>query len=60
MDTLGMDWIPTFADLEEKLPYLDAVLKESIRLYPPGHLVIREAETDMIVEGTTFSLNPHL
>jgi len=32
VDGLGQQWLASFADLEEKLPYLDAVLKESLRL----------------------------
>jgi cytochrome P450 len=51
VDALGKDWTATFSDVHEKLPYMDAVLKESLRLYPPGHLLFREAEADTLVEG---------
>jgi cytochrome P450 len=56
VDALGKDWVATFADLEEKLPYMDAAFKESLRLFPPSHLLFREAESDMTVEG----MPPHL
>jgi cytochrome P450 len=40
--------LPTSADLE-KLPFLRAVLAESMRLYPPAWLVVREAKDDVRV-----------
>ena len=58
VDALGKDWVPSFEDLEEKLPYLDACLKEALRLFPPGHLLFREAETDLTLEGRSRFLNP--
>jgi len=51
VDALGKDWVASFADLEERLPYMDAAIKESLRLYPPAHTLMREAESDMLVEG---------
>ncbi len=37
------------------MPYLDACLKESMRLYPPGHLTPREPLTeDFTVKGYTI------
>ncbi|KAK9820578.1 hypothetical protein WJX72_011843 [[Myrmecia] bisecta] len=41
---------PTFADLD-KLPYLDAVFKESLRLYPPAGVTVRVAKEDMNLGG---------
>ena len=58
VDALGDHWVPSFGDLEEKLPYMDACLKESLRLYPPGHVHIRESESDTILEGSFSCLNP--
>ena len=50
VDTFGRDRDPTFEDLDQ-LPYLDAVLKEALRLFPPVHTVPREAEQDMDIGG---------
>ena len=41
---------PTLHDLE-KLPYLDAVLRESMRLYPPAYVIGREALHDVTIGG---------
>ena len=56
VDALGKDWAPSLEDLEEKLPYLDACLKEALRLYPPAHLLFRETESDMTLEGRPHCL----
>lgn len=58
VDALGKDWVASFADLEERLPYMDAAIKESLRLYPPAHTLMREAESDMLVEGSVLALQP--
>ena len=38
----------------DSLPYLDAVVRESLRLYPPAPFTTREAGTDIEVEGMFF------
>ncbi|KAK9828027.1 hypothetical protein WJX81_001818 [Elliptochloris bilobata] len=35
----------------ERMPYLEACLKEGLRLYPPGPFAVREATEDMEVRG---------
>jgi cytochrome P450 len=60
VDALGKDWVASFSDLEEKLPYMDAVLKESLRLYPPAHTLVREAEKNITVEGSSCSYTCHV
>ena len=47
VDAFGRDRVPTsVADLDE-LPYLRAVLDESLRLIPPAPFSIREAKSDL-------------
>ena len=41
---------PTAADVED-LPYLRAVLSESMRLYPPAWIITRQAKQDVEVAG---------
>jgi len=47
------DRLPTLADLP-KLPYLEMVIKESMRLYPPAWTTSREAQADFEVGGYTI------
>lgn len=51
VDKLGTSWVPTYETLEEQLPYMDAVINESLRLFPPAWLTMREAETDLELHG---------
>jgi cytochrome P450 len=51
-DVLG-DRTVTLADVR-RLPYLDGVIKESLRLYPPAYGVVREAVNDCQVGGYTI------
>lgn len=46
IDTLGKDWTPTYVNVQE-LPYLNAVLNETLRLLPPAPFTIRQAKDDM-------------
>ena len=54
IDGLGPDWVPAYEDLEEKLPYIDAVLHEALRLFPPAFHLWREAEEPLVFEGDSF------
>ncbi|GLB33173.1 putative cytochrome p450 [Lyophyllum shimeji] len=40
---------PTWDELTNSLPYLDAVVCETLRLHPPGSETVRQAEVDDIV-----------
>ncbi|WP_435359005.1 cytochrome P450 [Haloarchaeobius sp. DFWS5] len=48
-ETLGGD-TPTVADLAA-MPYLERVVKESMRLYPPVHAIVREPTEDVEFDG---------
>jgi hypothetical protein len=50
IDAFGRDKVPGNRDLEQ-LPYVQAVFKESLRLFPPGHISIREAVEDLNLNG---------
>ena len=49
VDAFGDD-VPSYQDLES-FPYLDAVLRESMRLYPPATSAGREASQDCTLAG---------
>jgi cytochrome P450 len=63
LDTVLGDRLPTHSDLQD-LPLLDAVVRESLRLYPPQYVLFREPTTRVslgghrIPEGTTVVLAP--
>ncbi|KAK9803710.1 hypothetical protein WJX73_004212 [Symbiochloris irregularis] len=48
---------PGYSDLTEGFPYTEAVIREAIRLYPPGSYVIRAAEKDMQLGGYKVQKN---
>ncbi len=62
LDAALSDRLPTLADLE-KMPYTDQVIQETLRLYPPVYVTLREADEDdtyedfVIPKGTRMLLN---
>jgi cytochrome P450 len=53
LDEVLGDRPATLAELR-RLPYLDGVIKESLRLYPPAYGVVREALADCEIGGYTI------
>ncbi|TDC55736.1 cytochrome P450 [Actinomadura sp. KC345] len=51
-DVLGDRAVPEYGDLK-RLTYLDMVLRESMRLYPPGPYGAREATEDVVLGDYT-------
>ena len=50
VDAWGRGRAPGYADLGS-FPYVDAVLKEALRLFPPVHITTRQADADGLVGG---------
>lgn len=57
IDGLGRDWRLTFEALEQDLPYMDAIIKESLRVYSPAFMTLRAAEEDLKIDGKPSSMN---
>ena len=51
VDAWGRDKAPAMDDLAASFPYVDACIKEALRLYPPATLAIREAKEDLWLGG---------
>ncbi|MGZ4135295.1 MAG: cytochrome P450, partial [Tumebacillaceae bacterium] len=56
LDTVLGDRSPTFADVSN-LTYTQLILQETLRLYPPAWMILREAREDVEIEGYTFPKN---
>jgi cytochrome P450 len=44
-------WHGAAADVADQMPYVDAVIKETIRLYDPATVLFRRALEDILVDG---------
>lgn len=53
LDAFGRHRAVTVADMD-KLPYLEACVRESLRLSPPGWMTTREALEDILMPGGLF------
>ena len=58
VDTVLEGRTPTFQDLA-RLPFLEMVFKESLRLYPPAFGVVREALNDCEIGGYPHPQGSH-
>lgn len=56
VDSLGEDFLDA-ETLENSVPYLSAVIKESLRLYPPAYLLVREPMEQQEFGGNLVLLN---
>ena len=63
IDAFGRDKTPTIDNLRSEFPYTQGVWKESLRLFPPGTIIIREAPHQLLVgkysvpEGTRIHVD---
>ena len=44
-------WCAAAADVADQMPFVDAVIKETIRLYDPATVLFRRALEDILVDG---------
>lgn len=61
VDAFGQSRLPVKADLtNSQFPYVEAVLKETLRLYPAVPLAIREADKDIVLGQDAVPRGTHL
>jgi len=62
IDAFGRDIVPTFAEVTDgkTFPYTQAVFKETLRLFPPVPLAIREADKDLQLGKYTVPAGTHI
>ncbi|MCP8968077.1 cytochrome P450 [Ectobacillus ponti] len=56
LDTVLQGRCPTFADIPS-LVYTNQIMQETLRLYPPAWIVLREAKEDVEIGGHSFKKN---
>jgi len=59
VDTVLGERTATAADLE-RLPYLDAVVRETLRLYPPAYVFARQLVSQVELGGYTLPVDSHV
>ncbi|XP_045780378.1 cytochrome P450 4V2-like isoform X1 [Maniola jurtina] len=60
INELGKEARPIFKDDLPKLPYLEAVMKETLRLYPSGTVVARTTTTEVQLENFAIPAGCHV
>ncbi|XP_052899277.1 probable cytochrome P450 4ac1 [Anopheles moucheti] len=57
LERVATGTVPLSVQDYQNLPYLDRVIKESLRLYPPVAFISRATSGELAVDGTTFPHN---